>query len=903
MAGKGKTVVRTLEDLTLDSGYGGAADSVRSSSVSLCCSDTHPSFSHGGNCWHLTESMHSRQNSLDTVNTVLAEDTEILECSGQCAKLPELEDVPWSLGEVEGALRKDEDLMVGNPPPEVLARLSALVSRALVRVAREAQRLSLRYAKCTKHEIQSSIKVVLSWTISVNCIAAALSALSLYNMSTGDKFSRGKSARCGLVFSVGKFFRWMVDSRVALRIHEHAAIYLTACMESLFREVFSRVLRSALVERDNGIPKFTLESMEQAINNDSEIWGLLQPYQHLICGKNSSGVLSLPESLNLHRDQQRSGRGSEGHGYTQAELRTLEQSLLATRVGSIAELSDLVSRAMHHLQPLHIKNPSNGTPVHQKTNTTVHWEPEALYTLCYFMHCPQMEWENPNVEPSKVTLQTERPFLVLPPLMEWIRVAVAHTEHRRSFSVDSDDVRQAARLLLPGVDCEPRQIKAEDCFCATRKLDAASTEAKFLQDLGFRMLNCGRTDLVKQAVNLLGPDGINSMSEQGMTPLMYACVRGDEAMVQMLLDAGADINSEVPSTVNKHPSVYPETRQGTPLTFGVLHGHVPVVQLLLDNRASVEGALQDGAENYTETPLQLAAAAGVPWTLHTWLETLRTCFMQHRRPLIQGLLKDFSCIQEDEYTEELITHGLPLMFQILRSSKNEVISQQLSVIFTQCYGPFPIPKLTEIKKKQTSRLDPHFLNNKEMSDVTFLVEGKPFYAHKVLLFTASPRFKSLLQNRPAAENTCIEISHVKYNIFHLVMQNLYCGGTESLHIRNTEVMELLSAAKFFQLEALQRHCEIICSKNITTETCVDLYKHAKFLGATELTAFIEGYFLKNMVLLIELDGFKQLLYEPPPAESPASSPGITSDILHDLEKTLAMRIHSIHLSTSKGSVV
>ncbi|XP_070977376.1 ankyrin repeat and BTB/POZ domain-containing protein 3-A-like isoform X1 [Oncorhynchus clarkii lewisi] len=1022
MTGKSKTAVRTLEDLTLDSGYGGAADSFRSSSVSLCCSDTNLSYAHGGNCWHLTESMHSRHNSLDTVNTVLAEDTDILEFSSQCAKLPELEDVPWSLSEVECALRKKEELCVGSPSQEVLAKLSALVSRALVRVAREAQRLSLRYAKCTKHEIQSAIKMVLSWTISVNCITAALGALSLYNMSTRDKLYRGKSARCGLVFSVGHFFKWMVENRVALRVHEHAAIYFTACVESLFLEVFSRVQRSALIENDNGTSTFTLESLEQAINNDSEIWGLLQPNQHLICGKNATGVLSLPDNLTLHRNQQGSGKGGKGNANNQAELRNLEQSLLATRVGSIAELSDLVSRAMHHLQPLRIKNPSNGMPVHQKSGT-VHWEPEALYTLCYFMQCPQIEWDNPNLEPSKVTLQIERPFLLLPPLMEWIRVAVAHTEHRRSFSVDSDDVRQAARLLLPGVDCEPRQLKADDCIFANRKLDAASTEAKFLQDLGFRMLNCGRTDLVKQAANLLGPDGINSMSEQGMTPLMYACVRGDEAMVKMLLDTGADINSEVSASKQYVPREHSDKRRGTGKTFSVAHLHFQVQELLLDSRDSMEGALPDGADNYTETPLQLASAAGnfelvslllergadpmtgtmirngissaqlgdmnsyslaashghrnvfrkllshgekekddvlsleeilakssvpgekkppqavgtlqrtgkaklralreamyhstehghvditidirslgVPWTLHTWLESLRTCFLQHRRPLIQGLLKDFSCIQEEEYTAELITHGLPLMFQILHASKNEVISQ-LSVIFSQCYGPFPIPKLTEIRRKQTSRLDPHFLNNKEMSDVTFLVEEKPFYAHKVLLFTASARFKSLLQNRPAAENTYIEISHVKYNIFQLVMQYLYCGGTESLHIMNTEIMELLSAAKFFQLEALQRHCEIICSKNIAVETCVDIYKHAKFLCANELAVFIEGYFLKNMVLLIEVEAFKQLLYEMPVTVSPGPCLSPISDVLHDLEKTLATRIQSIHLSSSKGSIV
>ncbi|XP_059672024.1 ankyrin repeat and BTB/POZ domain-containing protein 3 isoform X3 [Gavia stellata] len=1026
MARRGKTAVRTLEDLTLDSGYGGAADSVRSSNLSLCCSDSHPAYPYGGSCWpHLTDSMHSRHNSFDTVNTVLAEDSEVLDCAGQqCSRLlPDLEEVPWSLEEVEALLLpppRREPRAPGAASPgsrDAAARLSTLVSRALVRIAREAQRLSLRFAKCTKHEVRSAMEIVLGWTLAARCTAAALGALSLYNMSGsgGDRFSRGKSARCGLAFSVGKFYRWMVDSRVALRIHEHAAIYLTAGTESLFRDIHARVLAAAAEKEGGEVPRFTLEALEQTVNNDPELWGLLQPYQHLICGKNASGELTLPERA-YYSPYHRSSMCNDGRVemFSQSELRTIEQSLLATRVGSIAELSDLVSRAMHHLQPLNAKQHGNGTPMHQKQGS-LYWEPEALYTLCYFMHCPQMEWENPNVEPSKVTLQTERPFIVLPPLMEWIRVAVAHAGHRRSFSVDSDDVRQAARLLLPGVDCEPRQLKIDDCFCASRKLDAVATEAKFKQDLGFRMLNCGRTDLVKQAISLLGPDGINSMSEQGMTPLMYACVRGDEAMVQMLLDAGADLNAEVVSTAHKYPSVHPETRHWTALTFAVLHGHIPVVQLLLDAGAKVEGSLEHGEENYSETPLQLAAAAGnfelvslllergadpmigtmyrngismtpqgdmnsfsqaaahghrnvfrkllaqpekeksdilsleeilaegtdlpdsaaaplcasrnskaklkalkeamyhsaehgyvdvtidirsigVPWTLHTWLESLRTSFQQHRRPLIQCLLKEFKSIQEEEYTEELITQGLPLMFEILKASKNEVISQQLSVIFTHCYGPYPIPKLVEIKRKQTSRLDPHFLNNKEMSDVTFLVEGRPFYAHRVLLFTASPRFKALLSSKPSSDSTCIEINYVKYPIFQLVMQYLYYGGAESLLIKNNEIMELLSAAKFFQLEALQRHCEIICAKSINTENCVDIYNHAKFLGVTELSSYCEGYFLKNMMVLIENEAFKQLLYD---------KNGETSgqNVLQDLQRTLATRIQSIHLSSSKGSIV
>uniref|UniRef100_A0A8C0JWD5 Ankyrin repeat and BTB domain containing 2 n=1 Tax=Canis lupus dingo TaxID=286419 RepID=A0A8C0JWD5_CANLU len=999
MAGTYSSTLKTLEDLTLDSGYG-AGDSCRSLSLSSSKSNSQALTSsaqqhRGAAWWCYSGSMNSRHNSWDTVNTVLPEDPEVADLFSRCPRLPELEEFPWTEGDVARVLRKGAGGR--RLPPfsaEAARRLAGLLRRALIRVAREAQRLSVLHAKCTRFEVQSAVRLVHSWALAESCALAAVKALSLYSMSAGDGLRRGKSARCGLTFSVGRFFRWMVDTRISVRIHEYAAISLTACMENLVEEIRARVLASQSPDGGGGgggggggPGEVSAEALEMVINNDAELWGVLQPYEHLICGKNANGVLSLPAYFSPYNG------GSLGHderadAYAQLELRTLEQSLLATCVGSISELSDLVSRAMHHMQGRHPLCPGS-SPARQARQPPqpITWSPDALHTLYYFLRCPQMEsMENPNLDPPRMALNNERPFMLLPPLMEWMRVAITYAEHRRSLTVDSGDIRQAARLLLPGLDCEPRQLKPECCFSSFRRLDARAATEKFNQDLGFRMLNCGRTDLIHQAIDALGPDGVNTMDDQGLTPLMYACAAGDEAMVQMLIDAGANLDIQVPSNSPRHPSIHPDSRHWTSLTFAVLHGHISVVQLLLDAGAHVEGsAVSGGEDSYTETPLQLASAAGnyelvslllsrgadpllsmleangmasslhedmncfshsaahghrydapgvparvrrehetgfqesdspvrsreagelfpdggsawrppercgsstsrgasdvggpetlgVPWKLHVWIESLRTSFSQSRYSVVQSLLRDFGSIKEEEYNEELVTEGLQLMFDILKSSKNDAVTQQLAAIFMHCYGSSPVPSIPEIRKTLPARLDPHFLNNKEMSDVTFLVEGKLFYAHKVLLVTASNRGP---------------LVHTGLLPPQMMMQYLYYGGTEAMDIPAADVLELLSAASLFQLDALQRHCEILCSQTLSVESAVSTYKYAKIHNAPELALFCEGFFLKHMKALLEQDSFRQLIYG-------RNSKVQGLDPLQDLQSTLAERVHSVYITS------
>ena len=56
-------------------------------------------------------------------------------------------------------------------------------------------------------------------------------------------------------------------------------------------------------------------------------------------------------------------------------------------------------------------------------------------------------------------LSVNRPLQSMPPLWEWIRIASVHAQYRCSPIVDGNDVLQAARLLVAGVDSPPRTLR------------------------------------------------------------------------------------------------------------------------------------------------------------------------------------------------------------------------------------------------------------------------------------------------------------------------------------------------------------------------------------------------------------------------------------------------------------
>lgn len=68
----------------------------------------------------------------------------------------------------------------------------------------------------------------------------------------------------------------------------------------------------------------------------------------------------------------------------------------------------------------------------------------------------------------------------------------------------------------------------------------------------------------------------------------------------------------------------------------------------------------------------LLLCPGVPWRLHIWLASLRRAQQLGRDEATAFLLTEFPSIRTEDYTPELLSAGVPLLFRMLESSKVEL---------------------------------------------------------------------------------------------------------------------------------------------------------------------------------------------------------------------------------------
>lgn len=98
--------------------------------------------------------------------------------------LPELQQAPWTIQDISKVLRLGKAReKFRSVSPQAIERVSVLLQRPLLRIVREAKRLSQKFCRCSRHEMQTSVRLILSLPTARTCSLLATKALSLYTAS------------------------------------------------------------------------------------------------------------------------------------------------------------------------------------------------------------------------------------------------------------------------------------------------------------------------------------------------------------------------------------------------------------------------------------------------------------------------------------------------------------------------------------------------------------------------------------------------------------------------------------------------------------------------------------------------------------------------------------------------
>jgi len=182
----------------------------------------------------------------------------------------------------------------------------------------------------------------------------------------------------------------------------------------------------------------------------------------------------------------------------------------------------------------------------------------------------------------------------------------------------------------------------------------------------------------------------------------------------------------------------------------------------------------------------------------------------------------------------------------------------LNDFFVLDTDPAPAMKITEPPSPQlyAHRLQ-HFYNDEEFSDVTFLVEGRKVFGHKLVLSSVSDCFRAMFMTgfrEGGSEKTNIEIPNCSHSSFCTMMEYIYTGrGLHNINVIDGGIdraISLLELADQFLLYNLKQIVEGILQPAVNSETYMFLRQVAEKTNANQLDSYCQ-YFERNMYELRE----------------------------------------------------
>lgn len=145
------------------------------------------------------------------------------------------------------------------------------------------------------------------------------------------------------------------------------------------------------------------------------------------------------------------------------------------------------------------------------------------------------------------------------------------------------------------------------------------------------------------------------------------------------------------------------------------------------------------------------------------------------------------------------------------------------------------------------------VNSKILSDVTFKVEGKRFYGHRIALLASSDAFRAMFHGVYKEKDAdVIDIPNIRYCVFEAMMTCIYTGTVD---VKYEIAHELLQAADQYLLDGLKRLCELAIAEELSYNNIMHIYELAETYHAPQLMTSTILFTLEHYKDLIKTNSF------------------------------------------------